>query len=148
MGPPPELKAPPGSCDCHMHVYDDRYPINQVWPVPPPKGPAADYRRVQRDLGLERVVVVQPNAYGFDNRCTTDAMRDLGPFSGWRCLDSHAGLEPAANSRMNVDPRRLRWLPLPLSIAVVLALSALFLLIVGIDVGTAAGARCSRRGAH
>ena len=79
MGPRPELKAPPGSCDCHMHVYDERYPVNPVWPVPPPKGPAADYRRVQRDLGLEHVVVVQPNAYGFDNRCTTDAMRDLGP---------------------------------------------------------------------
>ena len=73
------LKIPPGSCDCHMHVYDDRYAIDPRWTVPPPKGTAADYRQVQRELGLERVVVVQPNAYGFDNRCTTDAIADLGP---------------------------------------------------------------------
>jgi D-galactarolactone isomerase len=62
-----------------MHVYDDRYAANPAWPVPPPTAPAVDYLRVQRELGLERAVVVQPNAYGFDNRCTTDAIRDLGP---------------------------------------------------------------------
>ena len=62
-----------------MHVYEDRYPANPRWPVPPPSAPAADYRRVQRELGLERAVVVQPNAYGFDNRCTVEAIGDLGP---------------------------------------------------------------------
>jgi len=72
------FKAPPGACDCHMHVYDSRYPVDPRWTVPPPSAPAADYLRVQRELGLERVVVVQPNAYGFDNSCTTDAIRDLG----------------------------------------------------------------------
>ncbi len=73
------LKLPPGSCDTHMHVYDDRYPLDTKWTVAPPKGLAADYKQVQRQLGLERVVVVQPNAYGYDNSCTTDAIRDLGP---------------------------------------------------------------------
>jgi len=62
-----------------MHVYDDRYPVNPAWPVAPPNAPAADYLRARRELGLERAVVVQPNAYGFDNRCTVDAIRDLGP---------------------------------------------------------------------
>ena len=62
-----------------MHVYDKRYPANPAWPVPPPEAPAFEYRRVQRELGLARAVVVQPNAYGFDNRCTIDAIRDLGP---------------------------------------------------------------------
>ena len=79
MSPSPTLKPPAGSCDCHMHVYDDRYPVNPAWPVPPPRAPAADYLRARRELGLERAVVVQPNAYAFDNRCTTDAIRDLGP---------------------------------------------------------------------
>jgi len=74
----PNLQAPSGSCDCHMHVYDDRYPVSPAWPVPPPKAPARDYRRVQRELGLTRAVVVQPNAYAFDNRCTIDAVRELG----------------------------------------------------------------------
>ncbi len=30
-------------------------------------------------LGIERVVVVQPNAYGDDNRCTMEAVAALGP---------------------------------------------------------------------
>jgi D-galactarolactone isomerase len=75
----PTLEAPPLSCDCHMHVYDDRYPVNPAWPVPPPKALASAYRRVQSELGLERAVVVQPNAYAFDNRCTVDAIGELGP---------------------------------------------------------------------
>ncbi len=62
-----------------MHVYDDRFPVDPTWTVPPPKGPAIAYKQVQRELGLERVVVVQPNAYGFDNRCTVEAIADLGP---------------------------------------------------------------------
>ena len=62
-----------------MHVYDERHPADPAWPVPPPNAPASAYRRVQRELGLERCVVVQPNAYGFDNRCTAEGVRDLGP---------------------------------------------------------------------
>ena len=75
----PALEVPPGSCDTHMHVYDSRYALDPRWPAPPPNATVADYRKVQQQLGLERVVVVQPNAYAFDNSCTTDAIRDLGP---------------------------------------------------------------------
>ena len=73
------LNAPPGACDCHMHVYDDRYPVDPRWKVPPPTAPVTAYREVQRELGIGRAVVVQPNAYGFDNNCTIDAIRELGP---------------------------------------------------------------------
>ena len=62
-----------------MHIYDDRYPVDPRWTVPPPQGAGRAYKQVQRELGLERVVVVQPNAYGLDNRCTVDAIADLGP---------------------------------------------------------------------
>jgi D-galactarolactone isomerase len=72
------MQPPPGSCDTHMHVYDSRYPLDPGWTVSPPNAIATDYKKVQRQLGLERVVVVQPNAYGYDNRCTVDAIRDLG----------------------------------------------------------------------
>lgn len=74
----PTLVPPPDSCDCHMHVYEARYPILPTWTAPIPKAPAADYLHVQRELGLQRVVVVQPNAYGFDNGCTTDAIATFG----------------------------------------------------------------------
>jgi D-galactarolactone isomerase len=46
--------------------------------MPMPEATVDTYRVLQARLGLERVVVVQPSAYGFDNRCTLDAMRALG----------------------------------------------------------------------
>src|SRR5271169_7262332 len=76
--PPPQLHLPPGACDCHMHVYEDRYPLVPQATFKPPHAPLADYLQVQRALGLSRAVVVQPNGYGFDNRCTLEALSALG----------------------------------------------------------------------
>ena len=39
----------------------------------------SEYREIQKALGLERVVIVQPTGYGFDNTCTLEAMKALGP---------------------------------------------------------------------
>ena len=68
----------PGACDCHMHVYEDAYPLAPTATFKPPHAPAAAYRAVQRGLGLQRTVVVQPTGYGFDNRCTLAALAELG----------------------------------------------------------------------
>lgn len=68
----------PGACDCHMHVFEDRYPLAPTATFKPPHAPAASYREVQRALGLSRVVVVQPTGYGHDNSCTLAAMADFG----------------------------------------------------------------------
>jgi D-galactarolactone isomerase len=76
---PPSLKAPDGATDCHMHVYDERYTPVATAPFKPPQAPIAAYLAVQAQLGLERVVVVQPAAYGFDNSCTLEAMAAFGP---------------------------------------------------------------------
>jgi D-galactarolactone isomerase len=73
----PRLVAPIGACDTHMHVYDPGVPAVSGAPMPG-DFPAEAYREVQRQLGLERVVVVQPNAYGDDNSVTLGAMRALG----------------------------------------------------------------------
>ncbi|MBI1218644.1 MAG: amidohydrolase family protein [Rhodobacteraceae bacterium] len=74
----PRLKAPIGACDTHMHFYDDRFPASEkAWLFPPSFLPA-DYARVQERLGLERMVVVQPVTYGFDNRCILDAVARAG----------------------------------------------------------------------
>ena len=44
----------------------------------PALGALSSYRRVQAALGLERVVLVQPTGYGFDNRCMLEALTQLG----------------------------------------------------------------------
>ncbi len=73
----PRLKAPPGTCDTHMHVYESRFPL-VADAVAPPDAPVAAYRLVQQRIGSERTVVVQPNGYGRDNRCTLEAIAALG----------------------------------------------------------------------
>jgi D-galactarolactone isomerase len=75
----PKLAAPPGACDCHMHIYDPRFRAAPSWPIPLPDAPVAAYRLVQTQLGLSRAVIVQPNGYMFDNACTEDALRQIGP---------------------------------------------------------------------
>lgn len=74
-GEPPRLKLPPGATDTHMHIYDDRFPGREGGPPKPPL-PASldDYSKLQRWLGLERVVFVQGAAYQFDNACLLDAL--------------------------------------------------------------------------
>lgn len=75
----PVLKAPARACDSHIHVYDPAMPV--AVPGAPP-GPAwasvAAYRAIQARLGTERVIVVQPNAYGTNNACTEAAIANLG----------------------------------------------------------------------
>jgi D-galactarolactone isomerase len=72
------------ACDCHVHIYDSAYPLAPSATFTPPPAPAGAYREVQRELGLARVVVVQPTGYGFDNRCTLAAVEQLG--SGARAV--------------------------------------------------------------
>lgn len=65
-----------------MHLYDEtRFPLAPTATFKPPHAPLAAYREVQRALGLERVVFVQPTGYGFDNRCILDALAQTGASS-------------------------------------------------------------------
>ncbi|MDW3212824.1 MAG: amidohydrolase family protein [Ilumatobacteraceae bacterium] len=68
----------PGACDTHVHVYDQRYPLSATTVLTPPDASVDDYRAVQAELGLERVVFVQPTTYGLDNRCQLDAVAEVG----------------------------------------------------------------------
>jgi D-galactarolactone isomerase len=74
----PQLVAPPGACDTHIHFYDAAAPILAPGAPMPGSRTVAEYRAVQRRLGLERVIVVQPNVYADDNRVTLDAIAELG----------------------------------------------------------------------
>src|SRR5579883_2472704 len=75
----PRLKAPEGACDTHMHIYEEGYPVAATAVSPPPEGATVEaYRKLRQRLGIGRTVVVQPSAYGKDNRCTLDAIARLG----------------------------------------------------------------------
>jgi D-galactarolactone isomerase len=67
---------PAGACDCHMHVFEPRFGGQGATPAP--LASAAMYRDVQAQLGLQRVVVVQANRYGADNRGMLEAMAAFG----------------------------------------------------------------------
>ena len=79
-GGDPEFQAMPGSCDCHLHVFGpaERYPYGSDLRYPPPLAPLGEYRRLACRLGIQRMVFVQPSAYGQDNSCLLDAMREVG----------------------------------------------------------------------
>ena len=63
----------------HIHVYDDRFAVAPTASFRPPNASTSEYRKVQQELGLSRVIVVQPTAYAFDNTCTMEAVATLGP---------------------------------------------------------------------
>lgn len=69
---------PPDACDCHMHVYDGRFPPAPQARLRPPPATVDMYRSVQRRLGTQRTVVVTPSTYGTDNSCTLDALHQFG----------------------------------------------------------------------
>lgn len=69
----------PLACDCHMHIFDNRFPLMAKSPLAPSGNATADaYKAVRQALGLERCVIVQPSGYALDNRCTLDALQQLG----------------------------------------------------------------------
>ena len=72
------MTLPPLSCDSHMHVFGPpaRYPGAPTRQYSPTEMPFAAYAPVARRLGLQRVVLVQPSAYGTDNRCLLDTLRE------------------------------------------------------------------------
>ncbi|MEO7854584.1 MAG: amidohydrolase family protein [Rubrivivax sp.] len=67
-----------GACDCHVHIYTPGYPLAPSATFVPPPATVDAYRAVQRVLGLERAVLVQPTGFGFDNRCLIDALAAMG----------------------------------------------------------------------
>jgi predicted TIM-barrel fold metal-dependent hydrolase len=75
----PKLTAPANACDSHHHIYDARFPVSPHWRGGRPDGATvADYRLLQKRLGVTRHVIVQPSTYGVDNRCLLDALEQFG----------------------------------------------------------------------
>jgi predicted TIM-barrel fold metal-dependent hydrolase len=73
----PVRPVPAGACDCHAHIFGpfDRFPLpaqplaKALW------APFDNYREMLSRIGFERAVLVQPSAYGEDDRALIDALR-------------------------------------------------------------------------
>jgi predicted TIM-barrel fold metal-dependent hydrolase len=130
----PSPALPAGTTDCHMHVFGPaaRYPWAERRAYTPPDATLDAYLAMAAQVGIERVVLVQPTVYGADNRAILDAMATLGParargvagigsattdeelrslasagIRGVR-LVTHPRVEPAATAeRLNAVARRL-----------------------------------------
>jgi D-galactarolactone isomerase len=71
--------VPDGACDCHHHIYDpERFAYQPDAMLKPAPHTVADYRKLQHRLGTSRNIIVTPSTYGTDNRCSLDALRQLG----------------------------------------------------------------------
>ena len=74
----PRTALPAGACDCHVHVYDSRFPATPGARLLPPDASVQDYRALQQRIGTTRTVLVTPSTYGTDNRCMLEALASLG----------------------------------------------------------------------
>ena len=77
MSRKPKLAVPPGACDTHMHFYG-KEGTQAPGTFLPGTFTVPQYREMQKQLGLERVIVVQPNAYADDNTVTLSSIREFG----------------------------------------------------------------------
>jgi 2-pyrone-4,6-dicarboxylate lactonase len=90
-------------CDSHFHVFcaPERYPYAADLRYRPPHAPLSDYLREAERLGIERYVFVQPSAYGRDNACMLDAMREVGPERCRGIVDIDENAAEATLERLN-----------------------------------------------
>jgi hypothetical protein len=84
-----------------MHFYDvaERYPVAPNAAFLPPPARVDDYRQVQRRLGLERVVVVQPPPM---------APTTAAPWTGWRRWAIRRARSWWSTSRVHLGPGAAR----------------------------------------
>ena len=75
---PPALPIPLKACDCHLHIYDARFPQSADAAALHELATVNEYRLLQKRLGTERAVIVTPRNYGVDNDVTLDAIAQLG----------------------------------------------------------------------
>lgn len=76
----PRLPAPLLATDTHFHIFgpDARYPFVADREYTPPEALPAVCRHLFHVLGIGRVVLVQPSAYGADNACAMESASQLG----------------------------------------------------------------------
>ncbi|MFI5613114.1 amidohydrolase family protein [Amycolatopsis sp. NPDC051903] len=70
--------VPSGACDCHVHVFDPRFPYAADRAYTPGAASGEQLDELHWRLGVSRAVLVQPSPYGTDNSCLLDQLRSRG----------------------------------------------------------------------
>jgi 2-pyrone-4,6-dicarboxylate lactonase len=70
----PKLALPRGACDVHFHVFGPhaKFPFAEKRSYTPADAPKEKLFALHKHLGIERGVVVQSAAHGFDNSASAD----------------------------------------------------------------------------
>jgi len=89
----PKLKLPPGSCDCHFHVFGPKaqFPFAKDAAYIPADAPKEELFAMHEFVGIDRGVVVQSAAHGFDNSAAANLIADKkGKYVGVALLRTSA----------------------------------------------------------
>jgi D-galactarolactone isomerase len=97
----PKIKLPPNTSDCHYHIYDARFPVDPGAVMRPGDATVADYRLVQKRLGINRGVIIQPSTYGLDNRLLLEAIEQFGVTSARGVAVVNTGVSGAELRRLH-----------------------------------------------
>jgi predicted TIM-barrel fold metal-dependent hydrolase len=63
----PRTQLPPGTCDCHFHVFAEGAPLAEPRSYTPRMETLTGWLRLAEAAGIARGVLVQPSVYGLDN---------------------------------------------------------------------------------
>ncbi|KAK4896043.1 hypothetical protein LTR27_005899 [Elasticomyces elasticus] len=93
-------RIPHGTWCTHMHVVDPRaFPLSKDAQYQPSPHTLDDARAFLDQLGIKKMVIVQPSIYGNDNACTLDGLRRLGPKHGRAVIQ----FDPKTTSREQIQ---------------------------------------------
>lgn len=75
---PPQHPFPAGACDAHAHICgpEAKFKYDPTRIYTPHDALLPEFEHMLKTLGAERMVLVQPSVYGFDNRVMLKAMRE------------------------------------------------------------------------
>ncbi|MBO1112665.1 amidohydrolase family protein [Bordetella petrii] len=96
---PASATLPAHACDSHFHIFGpaDVFPYAEHRPYTPPDAPFGQLRRLHRQLGISRGVIVQPGCHGYDMSATLDALdRGAGQYRAVALLAPDAGPQQIA----------------------------------------------------
>jgi 2-pyrone-4,6-dicarboxylate lactonase len=92
----PKLKLPPGSCDTHFHVFGPKaeFPYAKDAAYVPADAPKEELFAMHEFVGIDRGVVVQSAAHGFDNSAAAGLIADKkGKYVGVALLPVTASVD-------------------------------------------------------